>query len=96
MKTCIKVIKTCVHLKASPTSPGEVPGMPGGAPDPVPGPAGVPHERDPAAVPGAAHRDHGRAAGPDQWAGDEALQRVFGESVRRDVRALREGDLRRL
>lgn len=56
-------------------------GMPSGAPDSVPRGAGIPYKRDPAAVPRAPHRDHRRAARPDQWASDEAMQRVLGEGI---------------
>lgn len=77
-------------------SPGEVSRMPGRTPDPVPGSAGLPYQRDPAALPGVAHRDHWRTAGPHQRPDHGAMLRVLGEVLLFALRALRQESLRRL
>lgn len=45
------------------------------------GRAGVPDQRDPAAIPGIAHRDHRRATGPDQRPDNGTVRRLFGEKL---------------
>lgn len=65
-----------------------MPGVPSRAPDTVSRGSGVPDQRNPATVSGAPHRDHGRAAGPDQWPGDEAVWSLLREGLLRPLCAL--------
>lgn len=46
-----------------------------------PGRAGVPDQRDPATIPGIAHRDHRRATGPDQRTDNGTVRRLLGEKL---------------
>lgn len=75
---------------------GEVPGMSRGAPDPIPGCARLPDQRDFAAVFGAAHRDHRRTSRPDKWTGHGEVQRLLREVLLLRVCPLREEDMLRL
>lgn len=60
------------------------------------GRASLPNQRDPATFPGAAHRDHGRTAGPDQRPNDGTLRRLLREELLRPVCTLREKVLPRV
>lgn len=82
---------TWMHLVS-----GEVPGMQSRAPHSLPGSAGFPHQRHPAKISRAAHRDHRRIARPQQQSNHGAVQRVLGEVVLLTLHALRQEDLRRL
>ena len=61
-----------------------------------PGCAGLPDQRDPATIPGIAHRDHRGATRPDQRSNDGTLRRLFGEKLLLPVRPLREKVLPRV